>query len=108
MGEKGASLSPATHLERFHAVRGAMLAGIPMHKLSTVRGLLERAGESMTHSSHMASYIPKVEAGELSATVEDFCGQKPLTTAVLTSSPRASLVGTRTTAVRLVLGPRRL
>jgi len=74
--EKGANLSPATHLERLHAMRGAMFAGIPMHKLNTIRGLLERAGGGMTHSSHMASYIPKAEAGELSATAEDLCGQK--------------------------------
>jgi hypothetical protein len=74
--EKGANLSPATHLERFHAVRGAMYAGIPMHKLDTIRGLLERAGESMTHSSHMSSYIPKVEACEFSAMLDEISGQK--------------------------------
>ena len=61
--EKSASISPATHLARFHAVRGAMFAGIPMAKLDSIRALLERNGESMTHSSHMAAaYIPKVEA----------------------------------------------
>ena len=68
MDEKSASIPPATHLTRFHAVQGAMFAGIPMSKLDSIRALLERNGESMTHSSHMAAaYIPKVEACEFSA-----------------------------------------
>ena len=75
--EKGASISPATHLARFHAVRGAMFAGIPMAKLDSIRALLERNGESMTHSSHMAAaYIPKVEACEFSAMLDEIRGQK--------------------------------
>jgi hypothetical protein len=75
--EKGANISPATHLARFHAVQGAMFAGIPMAKLDSIRALLERNGESMTHSSHMAAaYIPKVEACEFSAMLDEIRGQK--------------------------------
>ena len=44
--EKGASISPATHLARFHAVQGAMFAGISMAKLDSMRALLERNGEA--------------------------------------------------------------
>ena len=75
--EKGTSISPATHLARFHAVRGAMFAGIPLAKLDSIRPLLERNGETMTHSSHMAAaYIPKVEAQEFSALLDEIRGQK--------------------------------
>jgi hypothetical protein len=74
--EKGASLSPAAHLERFHAVRGYMFAGIELSKLDNTRGLLERNGESMTHSSHMAMYVPKVEAKEIETTAAELHEKK--------------------------------
>ena len=57
--EKGANISPATHLARFHAVRGAMFAGIPMAKLDSIRALLERNGENMT-SVHPEGRGPRV------------------------------------------------
>jgi len=48
-----------------------------MAKLSSIRALLERNGESMTHSSHMAAaYIPKAEVCEFSAVLDEIRGQK--------------------------------
>jgi hypothetical protein len=53
-----------------------MYAGIPMQKLSSLRALLERSGESMTDSSHLAAYIPKFEASELGTTIGELRKQK--------------------------------
>ena len=73
--EKGTSIPSATHLARFHALRGVIFAGTPMAKLGSTRALFERNGESMTHSSHMAAaYIPKVEACEFSAMLDEIRG----------------------------------
>jgi hypothetical protein len=53
-----------------------MYTGIPMRKLSTLRTLLERSGERMTKSSHLAAYIPKFEASEFFTTIEELREQR--------------------------------
>ena len=49
-----------------------------MQKLDQMRGLHERGegAESMTHSSHMAAYIPKVEAKEFDLTMQELHEQR--------------------------------
>jgi hypothetical protein len=53
-----------------------MYAWIPMHKLSKLRALLERSGESMTNSSHLAAYIPKAEDSQLGTAIEEIRKQE--------------------------------
>ena len=66
----GAKIASAKHFERYHDARRAMYAGI-MQKLNALRALLERSGESMTDSNHLAAYILKIKASELGTATEE-------------------------------------
>jgi hypothetical protein len=67
-GEKGASVRPEVHVERYAITRGWAAAGVPLQKLDALRPVLERQGASLTDSSHMRQYVPKIESEELATT----------------------------------------
>ena len=52
-----------------------MFSGIPLAKADHLRNLLERGGESSTHSSHLAVDIPKIEGREFQKLRSELRGQ---------------------------------
>ena len=52
-------------LYRYRTVESCMAKGIPIEKIDGLRPLLERAGKSLTDSSHLRTFIPKIEEREL-------------------------------------------
>ena len=68
--EQGASIRPEVHVDRFNITRAFSAAAIPIIKLDILRPTLEKHGHlSLTDSSHLRQYIPKIESQEL-ATIE--------------------------------------
>ena len=54
----GTSISMAERVYRVKVVENFLKAGIPLVKVDSMRGLLEENGLRLTHSSHLADYIP--------------------------------------------------
>ena len=72
--EKYGTLSPEVMLFRYRAVEAALYAGIDIAKLDYIRPLLLRSGVSMTDSSDLRTYIPKIEAAELEKMRREMAG----------------------------------
>ena len=56
--ESGTSVSMAERVYRVKVVENFLRAGIPLSKIDDLRALLEENGLKLTHSSHLADYIP--------------------------------------------------
>ena len=54
----GTSVSMAERVYRVKVVENFLRAGIPLSKVDTLRALPEENGLRLTHSSHLADYIP--------------------------------------------------
>ena len=54
----GTSVSMAERVYRVEVVEYFLKAGIPLHKEDDLRVLLEENGLRLSHSSHLADYIP--------------------------------------------------
>lgn len=46
------------HVYRVRVVEGFLGAGVPLAKVDGLRSLLEENGLRLTHSAHLAQYIP--------------------------------------------------
>ena len=73
--EEGASVPPATSAYRFQVVQAFMQAGIPLSKIDDLRPLLEQHGPALTDSAKMRAFVPKVEAREVAALLQEVEGQ---------------------------------
>eukprot|EP00966_Prymnesium_polylepis_P321289 7377594-Prymnesium_polylepis.1 len=51
-------------------------AGVPMEKIDALRPLLERANNSLTDSSNLKMYIPKIETREVELLTKEIDGQR--------------------------------
>ena len=74
--EAQASLSPDTLLYRWRVVEVAMEEGISLNKLDALRSLLEKGGESLTHSKHLVSFVPKITQHEKDITLGEIKGER--------------------------------
>ena len=54
----GTSVSMSERVYRVKVVENFLKAGIPLAKVDDLRALLEENGLKLTHSSHLADYIP--------------------------------------------------
>lgn len=74
--EKDSSVDDECQLYRWRAVEACMYAGIPLSKVDTMRTLLERGGTvSLTASSNLGTYIPKIEMFEYERLMNELKGQ---------------------------------
>ena len=72
----GTSVSMAERVYRVKVVENFLRAGIPLSKIDTLRALLEENGLRLTHSSHLADYIPLLLRQEnelIRSELEDEC-----------------------------------
>lgn len=73
--EKDSSVDDECQLYRWRAVEACMYAGIPLSKVDTMRTLLERGGTvSLTASSNLGTYIPKIKMFEYERLMNDLKG----------------------------------
>lgn len=59
-----ASMDPDDAVFRYRTVEALLAAGIPLEKLDILRPLLQRSGYSLTDTSNMKMFIPKIEEKE--------------------------------------------
>lgn len=60
------SLDSEVHLFRLRTVETFLASGTPLQRMQYFRPLLERNGLSLSDHSHMRTYVPKIEAMEIS------------------------------------------
>lgn len=70
-----ANLDVEVHLFRLRTVETFLTSGTPLTRLEYFRPLIERAGLSLTHHSHMRAYVPKIEAKEINMLKKEIQGQ---------------------------------
>lgn len=71
-----ATSSTEEHLYRYRVVESVLFAGIAINKVDSLRPLLERANFSLTDSSHLKQYIPKIETREVERVIKEISGQR--------------------------------
>ena len=74
--EAQATLSQDVLLFRWRVVETLMQEGIALNKVEALRGLLERGGEKLTSSTHMAEFIPKITDREMQIVMGEIKGEK--------------------------------
>lgn len=60
----GQSLSMEVRVYRTKVVENFLRAGIPLAKVDDLRDLLEESSPRLSHSSHLANYIPVIQKQE--------------------------------------------
>lgn len=73
--EKDSSVDLELHLYRWRVLETCMKAGIPKAKVDGLRTLLERSGNALTSSTHLGSYVPKIEQFEFKRIQSEVAGQ---------------------------------
>ena len=71
-----ASVSAEDKLYRYRVVESMLHGGIAINKVDDLRPLLERANNSLTDSSHLKMFIPKIETREVELLVKEAAGQR--------------------------------
>jgi hypothetical protein len=74
--EAQGTLSVDTLLFRWRVVETLMEEGIALNKVEALRGLLERGGEKLTTSTHMAEFIPKIAEREMQIVMGEIKDEK--------------------------------
>jgi len=69
--EQQSTLDPETLLYRWRVVEKMMEEGIPLAKVDAMRDLLERGGETLTDSTHLACFVPKIHQREKDAVAHE-------------------------------------
>lgn len=73
--EKDSSVPIETQLQRWLVVEAFMHAGVGLNKLDDLRPLFERNGSSLTASTHLKPFIPKIEDYEFKRIIHELTGQ---------------------------------
>ena len=73
--EVHATLSEETNLFRWRVVEKMMEEGIALNKVNALKELLERSGERLTDSSHLATFVPKITQREKDTLVCELKGE---------------------------------
>ena len=74
--ESMASVSPEDKLYRYRVVESMLHAGVAIHKVDHLRPLLQRSNHSLTDSSHLSMFIPKIESREVELLIKEISGQR--------------------------------
>lgn len=64
-------------LYRYRVVETFLTNGIPLEKTNGCRSLLQRSGHSLVDSSHLKSFIPKIEASEKKTITQEVRSVEP-------------------------------
>lgn len=74
--EKDSTVGEEPQLFRWRVVESCLHAGVPVAKIDTLRDLLERTGNSLSSSTHLGAYIPKIETREFELITSELKEQK--------------------------------
>ena len=74
--EAFASVSQEDHVYRYRVVESMLANGVAINKVDGLRPLLERANNSLTASTHLKVYIPKIETREVEQLIQEISGQR--------------------------------
>lgn len=73
--EQMSSVDGDEMLFRYRVSESFLRNGLPLSKVDGMRTLLQRSGYSLTNSSHLRAFIPKIEKDEVSLLAKELHGQ---------------------------------